>query len=75
MQLYNKHLLKGFALIYIDQDHLKERRWNLELISVKELGFFAIILAYVTDLIFATDPCAHEIHIGQLHYKHGDGSF
>ncbi|CAD8113666.1 unnamed protein product [Paramecium primaurelia] len=63
------NLNNGYALIYVDENHLHEKKWIIESIMTNNLDNLQGILLKLSEYIFNADIYASEIQISQNHYS------
>ncbi|CAD8204125.1 unnamed protein product [Paramecium pentaurelia] len=59
----------GHALIYVDENHILEKRWVIETIMINDIKNLSRLLTQLIEYIFTIDPSANEIQISQTHYQ------
>ncbi|CAD8211692.1 unnamed protein product [Paramecium octaurelia] len=63
----------GHAIIYVDENHIFEKRWVIESIMINNLNNLSPLLTKLIEYIFTIDSSASEIQICQNHYQeHGE---
>ncbi|CAD8210610.1 unnamed protein product [Paramecium pentaurelia] len=62
----------GHALVYVDENHILEKRWIIETVMINNLTNLTQLLSKLTEYIFTIDNSANEIQIIQIHYQEQD---
>ncbi|CAD8126146.1 unnamed protein product [Paramecium sonneborni] len=59
----------GYALVYVDENHILEKRWIIESIMINDLNNLSQLLSDLISYLFTIDNYANEIQISQTHYQ------